>query len=231
MYIHSNQRAMNTNINYVVYDPEDGTGPIIVKTLGPPTYQKVELDPTEAYQPIHVSASIYANIMGVKPSVGVFCPPSRKVMVRIDECDLCQRRFPNYEEDIHQEYTNLDNHEGYFYCTECTEILYEGLKNTGTRDIWYLRDRPEWEVWVPRTRRDENGVRIYTGPFHYERWNISGWHAHDMLDANDGKVKPHVICAGNSFFKSVPIEMIKSANPEDNPDYCPNAAHFGIGGL
>jgi hypothetical protein len=215
------------DMDYVVYDPNDGSDPIIVKTLGPPTYRKVELDPTEAYQPMRVSASIYDTLMGVKPNleaktIGVFCAPSRKVMVRVDECDLCQRRFPDHENDIHFEYTDLENREGYFYCTECTEILYEGLKNTGTREIWYLRDRHEWEVWVPRTRRDENGVRIYTGPFHYEKWNICGWHAYDIEDANDGKVKPHLFCTGNSFVKSVPIDMIKSANPEDNQDYCPN---------
>lgn len=222
-------------MNYVVYDPNDGTDPIIVKTSGPPTYQKVELDPTEAYQPMRVSASIYADIMGEKPNLaakerGVFCPPSRKVMVRMDECDLCERRFSNHEDDIFCEYTDFENREGYFYCTECTEILYEGLKNTGTRDIWYLRDRPEWEVWIPRTRRDENGARMYTGPFHYEKWNITGWYAQDMEDATDGKVKPHITCAGNSFFKSVPIEIIKAINPENDPDYCPNVDHFDVGG-
>jgi hypothetical protein len=220
---------MNMDINYMLYDPQDGTEPIIVKTVGPPTYKKVELDPTEAYQPVHVSSSMYADIIGKnhdldtrEVGVGVFCPPSRKIMVRVDECDLCQRRFPNHEEDIHCEYTDRDNHQGYFYCTGCTDIFYEGLKNTGTRDIWYLRERPEWEVWIPRTRRDENGVRIYTGPIQFEKWSISGWFAHDMQDANDGKVKPHLTCEGNSFYKSVPIEMIKEANPEDNPDYCPN---------
>jgi hypothetical protein len=211
--------------NYVIYDPKDGTKPMIVKIMEPPTYKKVELDPTEAYESVSVSASVYADIMGMKPTGcegAVFCPPSRKVMVRIDECDLCQRRFPNYEQDIHCEYTDLENREGYFYCTECSDILYEGLKNTGTRDIWYLRDRHEWNVWIPRTRRDENGVRIYTGPFHFEKWNICGWHAHNMEDSMDGIVKPHLVCTGNSFFKSVPVQIIKEANPEDNPDYCPN---------
>ena len=45
------------------------------------------------------------------------------------------------DKDIHQEYTDMENHMGYFYCDECKDLLMEGLKNTGIRPIWYIRER------------------------------------------------------------------------------------------
>ena len=213
-------------MNYIVYDKLDGSDPEIVKTFGPPTYQRVELDPAEAYQQVSVSSTILSDLLPTKHSIyqtnydkfghGVFCSPVRKVMVRIDVCDFCERTFT---EKMHVENTDYENREGYFYCAECTPILYDGLKNSGTGDIWYLRERKQ--VWIPRTRRDENGQRIQTGPYTFEKWTIRGWYAYDKVGL-DGINKPHVTCDGEEYSKSVAIDIIKKANPEANPNYCPN---------
>lgn len=214
--------------NYVLHKNNEQDGYTIVKTFESPTFKRFELDPTEAYEKVTINNK--RNFPGLfdieKSEIPEFCGPMRKVMCRIDECDFCQIR--KTDKDIHQEYTDMENHMGYFYCDECKDLLMEGLKNTGIRPIWYIRERFQKQgdhrclVWVERTRRDEDGKRVNYGPRLFEKWQIMGWYAYMMNDKVDDLKKPHITCEGSGYFKSVSIDEINRLNPEDNTDYNPN---------
>jgi len=151
-------------------------------------------------------------------------PPWRKVMCSISTCDFCNRNVG--VDHINQEMTDIDNRMGYFYCEECEPRMIACLKYSGTSSIWYLRERNggyynNW-VWIPRTRRNENGKRITYGPFIYEKWQIKGWYAHQMSEENGWDLVPHVVCENNELSKSVPVSTILKCNPENDPQYNPN---------
>lgn len=214
--------------NYLLYKKSDELDYTIVKTLETPSFKRVELDPENAYDLITIdNKRNYPGLFNIEKSdKTVFFPPIRKVMCRIDTCDFCEQQKP--VEDIHQEYTDLDNNMGYFYCNECRDTLMEGLKNTGVRPIWYIRERFEKDgyriskVWIERTRRDDNGKSVDYGPYIFEKWDIIGWYATMIHDKLNNVMKPHVVCEGNGYIKSVPVDKILILNPEDNPAYNPN---------
>ena len=149
-------------------------------------------------------------------------PPWRKVMCSITTCDFCNRNVG--VDNIKQEMTDLDNRMGYFYCNECEPRMLACLKYSGTSTIWYLRERGNnYWVWIPRTRRDENGKKINYGPFVYEKWQIKGWYAHQKAEENGWDLVPHVVCENKDMlFKSVPVSTILKCNPENDPEYNPN---------
>jgi hypothetical protein len=144
--------------------------------------------------------------------------PLRKVMCSISICDFCSRNVG--VDHIQQEMTDMDNRLGYFYCNECRPRMTACLKYSGTDAIWYLRNRDS--VWIPRTKRDENGKRIRHGPFVYEKWRIKGWHAHLMAEDEGWNLVPHVVCSNDELSKSVAVSTIAKCNPENNPEYNPN---------
>jgi len=144
--------------------------------------------------------------------------PLRKVMCSISICDFCSRNVG--VDHIHQEMTDMENRLGYFYCKECRPRMTACLKYSGTAAIWYLRNRDS--VWIPRTRRDENGKRIRHGPFVFEKWRIQGWHAHQLAEDEGWNLVPHVVCSNDELSKSVPVSAIAKYNPENDPKYNPN---------
>ena len=215
------------NINYVLYKKSENDVYSIAKICESPTYKKVDLDLTNAYEKIIIeNKQNFPELFDItKPDKPEFSSPYRKVMCRIDECDFCGVRKTS--EEIHQEYTDLANHMGYFYCDQCKDLMIQGLKDTGVQSIWYLRERhrrlkSRCLVWIERTRRNEQGHRINYGTITFEKWEIMGWYATMIEDKIDNIIKPHVICEGNGFYKAVPVEMILRLNPEDNTDYDPN---------
>ncbi len=214
-------------VNYVLCKKNEEEGYTIAKIYESPTYKKIDLDPMEAYDKIIIqNIHNFPELFDIKkPEKPEFCGPFRKVMCRIDECDFCGVR--KTFEEIHQEYTDLANHMGYFYCDECKELMIEGLKDTGVRSIWYIRERHHKQksrcmVWIERTRRNEQGQRINYGPIAFEKWEIMGWHATMLEDKSDSVIKPHIICEGSGFYKAVPVEIILKLNPEDDIEYDPN---------
>ena len=217
-----------SQFNYVLAKNSNNDEYNIDKIFEPPTYRKIELDLNEAYENIKIQnkndfPELFNNSTTDKLE---FISPIRKVMCRIDECDFCNKRKTDNE--IHQEYTNMNCNLGYFYCDDCKDFMIEGLKNTGVRPIWYIRERFEKDnysrcyVWIERTRRNHEGIRIDEGPFTFEKWEIIGWYAHMMIDKSDNIEKPHVICEGKGYTKSVSIEQILRLNPEEDPHYNPN---------
>ena len=209
--------------NYISVD-RDGQH-YIARTFEEPTYKKIELDPSQeyitAFIPEGMKKSDYPGIFD-NCEVEEYPTPFRKVMCQIGVCDFCNRNLG--DDLIHQEYTDLNNHMGYFYCDDCKEQFYECLKRSGTRAIWHLRKRNNggYNIWTPRTRRDENGKRIHTGQYIYEKWRIYGWYANTIEDKDDGIMKPHVVCENDSLSKTIPVETIFRINPENDPDYNPN---------
>jgi len=212
--------------NYVVIN-RDGTD-FVGRVLEEPTYKKIDLDPTEAYMQAHIPEGISTdNYPGLfdnsKKKDTEYPTPFRKVMCRINVCDFCDKTVES--DNIHQEYTDISNHMGYFYCSDCKDHFTECLQRTGTRNIWYLRTREEdiykYDIWVPRTRRDENGNKIKHGSYTFEKWRICGWYAYDLEDEN-GIIKPHITCENPMLTKSVPIDFILELNPENDPNYNPN---------
>lgn len=200
----------------------------VVRVLGEPTYQKVDLKSNEAYLPFYLpegmKKSDYPGLFNISEENDDKYPtPFRKVMCHIGKCDFCNKIVGS--DKIRQEYTDLENHMGYFYCNECEEDFIECLKRTGTRSIWYLRNRKEignsYLIWVPRTRRDENRKRINYGPYTFEKWRICGWYAIDHEDEN-GVKKPHIVCENETLQKLIPVDFIFELNPENNIDYNPN---------
>jgi hypothetical protein len=219
---------MTTNslqFNYLAVINNDGQH-FVARVFEEPTYAKVELDPSQeyitAFIPEGMKKSDYPGIFDNCDEVDDYPTPFRKVMCPIGVCDFCQRKLGF--ELIHQEYTDHNNHMGYFYCNDCKEQFYECLKRSGTRAIWHLRERNDegYNIWVPRTRRDANGKRIYTGKFSYEKWRIYGWYAYTLEDKEDGVMKPHIICENESLSKKIPVENIFKLNPEHDLNYNPN---------
>ena len=216
----------NVPIDYIILKKDDKD--YIVRVIGEPSYQKVDLDPREAYTPAYLphgmKKSDYPGIFdNIETHDDKYPTPFRKVMCHIDKCDFCNKIVGS--DEISQEYTDLENHMGYFYCHECNENFIECLKRTGTRSIWYLRDRKDTEtrytIWVPRTRRDENGKRINYGHYIFEKWRICGWYAHDHEDEN-GITKPHIVCENETLNKLIPVDFILELNPENDTNYNPN---------
>lgn len=213
-------------INYVLINKDNKD--YVVRVLEPPNYKKVDLDPKEAYIPAYLPDNYnkkdYPGIFNEHEVLTKVClSPMRKVMCHIGKCDFCDRIVGS--ENLNQEYTDINNKLGYFYCKDCTDIFEESLKRTGVEKIWYLRKRQTIEdrycIWVPRTRRDENGNRIKYGPYKFEKWMIYGWYAYEHKDEND-ILKPHVICENEEFNKLVPIDFINELNPENDTEYNPN---------
>jgi hypothetical protein len=213
-----------TEFNYVLYIDKEGDYNI-VKTIEPPTFKYVDLDPTQAYDVVKIkNKSDYPGLF-LKDEKPKYFAPIRKVMCRIDTCDFCEQI--KSVDEIKQEYTDLDNRLGYFYCNECKDILIDCLKNSGVSPIWYIRERNEKKlfentVWIERSRRDENGNIVNFGPYIFEKWKINGWYAYLLNDKSENIMKPHITCEGNGYIKSVSIAKILELNPEDNPDYNPN---------
>ena len=210
--------------NYVVINKDNKD--YVVRVLETPTYKKIELDPTEAYTPAFIptgmNTSDYPGLFNIDNN-DKYITPLRKVMCHIGKCDFCDKIVGPAA--IHQEYTDLENHLGYFYCDKCEDVFTETLKRTGIRSIWYLRERRseehKYDIWVPRTRRDENGNRINNGPYIFEKWMIYGWYAYDHNDEN-GILKPHVVCDNGILNKLVPVDFILELNPENDLEYNPN---------
>ena len=211
-----------SEFNYVLYQNGEGGDYSIAKVIEPPTFKRVELDPTQAYDVVKISnQSDYPGLfLNEKKNKSKFMTPFRKVMCRIDTCDFCE--ITTTADNINQEYTDLDNHLGYFYCNECKDVLIECLKNSGVEPIWYIRERGEKKVWVERSRRDANGEIVNYGPFVFEKWKINGWYANMMNDKTDNVIKPHITCEGSGFIKAVPVDKIMRLNPKDNSEYNPN---------
>jgi hypothetical protein len=217
-----------SEFNYVVYQNGVGGDYRIAKVIESPTFKPFELDPTRAYDVIKIhNKSDYPGLFdNDKCENSKYLTPFRKVMCRIDTCDFCEKTTS--ADNIHQEYTDLDNHLGYFYCNDCKDDLIQCLKQSGVEPIWYIRERYEKKnvykcsVWVERSRRDDNGEIINYGPYTFEKWQIYGWYANMIIDKTDNVVKPHIICEGNGYIKTVPVEKILKLNPLDNPDYNPN---------
>lgn len=210
-----------TEFNYVLYKGKEGDLSI-AKILEPPTFNQVKLDPTQAYDVVKITNKVDYPGLFEKDTTKYF-GPLRKVMCRIDTCDLCEQ----VKSEINQEYTDRDNHLGYFYCNECKDVLIAILKNSGVEPIWYIRERNEKKlfdniVWIERSRRDENGNIVNYGPLVFEKWKINGWYAYLKNDRLDNIMKPHVTCEGNGFIKAIPVDKILKLNPIDNPDYNPN---------
>jgi hypothetical protein len=199
----------------------------IVRVLGEPSYKKIDLDPKEAYTPVYLPPGIKANdypeIFENSKKQSIYPTPIRKVMCHIGKCDFCQNIVGS--DAIRQEYTDIDNRLGYFYCNDCQIDFEDCMKISGTESIWYLRDRnnkeTRYNIWVPRTRRDENGKRIKSGPYTFEKWRICGWYANDYEDEN-GVLKPHVVCENETLNKLIPVDFILELNPDNEPDYNPN---------
>jgi hypothetical protein len=217
-----------SQFNYVLTKNSNNDEYKIAKVFESPTYTKIHLDLNEAYENIKIqNKNDFPELFNKTTTDKLeFISPIRKVMCRIDECDFCNKR--KTDDDIHQEYTDINSNLGYFYCDDCKDFLIEGLKNTGVRPIWYIRERFEKEhcrrcfVWIERTRRNHEGIRIDEGPFTFEKWEIIGWYAHMMIDKCDNIEKPHIVCEGKGYSKSVSIEQILRLNPKDDPDYNPN---------
>jgi len=180
---------MNANLefNYVVVN-RDGKD-FVVRVLEEPTYKKVDLDPAEAYIPVTIPNGMekrdYPGIFDNTATIEDEYPtPFRKVMCRINVCDFCNKTVGS--DGIEQEFTDIDDRMGYFYCTDCNDRFVECLQRTGTRSIWYLRERnmnePRYNIWVPRTRRDEMGKRVKNGLYTFEKWRICGWYAYNIQD-------------------------------------------------
>lgn len=211
--------------NYFVYEKKGELG--IGKVFESPTFKKIDLDPEQAYDVVKIDNK--ANYPGLFPKDNCderkFMAPLRKVMCRIDTCDFCEcMKTPD---EINQEFTNMDYRLGYFYCNECKDILMECLKNSGSEPVWYIREQIEKKqsdnsVWIERSRRDDSGKIVNHGPYVFEKWQITGWYAEMILDKTDNILKPHLICEGKGYSKSVPVEKILKLNPKDNPDYNPN---------
>jgi len=210
-----------TEFNYVLYKDKEGDLSI-AKILEPPTFTPVQLDPTQAYDVVKVTNKVdYPGLF--KKDDNKYFGPLRKVMCRIDTCDFCEQ----VKNEINQEYTDRDNHLGYFYCNECKDVLIDTLKKSGVEPIWYIRERNETKlfgdiVWIERSRRDENGNIVNVGPVTFEKWKINGWYAYLKNDKFDNGMKPHITCEGNGFIKAVSVDKILKLNPIDNPDYNPN---------
>jgi hypothetical protein len=216
--------------NYVVINRDNKD--YIVRVLEPITYKKIELDPSEAYTPAFIpngmNISNYPGLFNIDNIDNIdnndkFISPQRKVLCHIGKCDFCNKIVGS--NNIRQEYTDIDNHLGYFYCDTCEDVFTETLKRTGMRSIWYLRDRKtkedKYNIWVPRTRRDQNGNKINYGPYIFEKWMIYGWYAYDYNDDN-GISKPHVVCDNGILNKLVPVDVIQEINPENDIEYNPN---------
>lgn len=211
--------------NYVLTKNSDKDEYKIAKIYEPPTYKQIQLNPNEAYENIKIlNKSDFPELFNNTENDKLeFITPIRKVMCRIDECDFCNQRKTS--DEINQEYTDINYNLGYFYCDDCKDYMFEGLKNTGVRPIWYIRERFDKKrcyVWIERTRRNSEGIRIDEGAFTFEKWEIMGWYAHMMIDKCDNIEKPHIVCEGKGYSKSVSIEQILRLNPEDNLDYNPN---------
>jgi hypothetical protein len=217
-----------TEFNYVVYENKEDNSFHIGKVFEPTSYKKIELDPNEAYDVVKINnkADYPGLFSNEKNNKSTFMTPFRKVMCRIDTCDFCEKTTT--ADNINQEYTDIDNHLGYFYCNDCQPVLMDCLKNSGVDSIWYIRERHQKKdlykcnVWVERSRRDANGEIVNYGPFVFEKWKINGWYAYMMNDKTENVIKPHITCEGNGFIKAVSVDKILKLNPRDNPDYNPN---------
>ena len=217
----------NLNFNYMVFNNDDENQ--IIRVFEKPTYRKIDLNKDEAYETISIPDGMlpkhYPGLFKTQEKEEYYPSPFRKVMCSICICDLCNKNVGS--DNIKQEYTDIYNRMGYFYCNDCNEYLFEILKKSGMEDIWYLRERNQdsnnrYNIWIPRTRRDENNKRINSGPFTFEKWRIVGWYA-TMLDDNKDKIKkPYVLCENADTNKLIPVDILKRANPENDPNYIPD---------
>lgn len=211
-----------TEFNYVLYENKEDNSFHIGKVLESPTYKKIELDPKEAYDVVKIdNIADYPGLLN-RDNSKQLCP-IRKVMCRIDTCDFCEKI--KTVQEINQEFTDLYNRLGYFYCNDCHSNFINSLKSSGVEPIWYIRERSpnkNYSVWVQRSRRDKDGKIVNYGPYVFEKWYITGWFAYMMIDKTDNVMKPHVTCEGNNYMKSIPVDKIKRLNPEHDPDYNPN---------
>jgi hypothetical protein len=211
-----------TEFNYVVYENKEDNSFHIGKVMEPSTYKKVELDQNQAYDVVKINNKADYPGLFDKDKSSNLCP-MRKVMCRIDTCDFCEKI--KTVEEIKQEYTDIYNKLGYFYCDDCESVLMNCLKSSGLEPIWYIRERnskKNCSVWIERSRRDSDGKIVNYGPYVFERWYITGWYAYMMNDKTDNVLKPHVTCEGNDYMKSISVDKILKLNPKENPDYNPN---------
>jgi hypothetical protein len=112
--------------------------------------------------------------------------PFHLVFVPKLKCYLCGD-FQETDEDIH--YEGVGQHTfGYRFCTECKPYFMKSMYKAIAPILQFRRNYEEWMnsndsttprtfIWVARTRRDENGIRIVHGntPYKYTKWNVLCW--------------------------------------------------------
>ena len=175
--------------------------------------------------------------------------PMRLVMIEMLRCYLCgdlQCASGDSNSDSNDAIYNESAGEhmyGYRMCVEC-KIYFRRALFKQLAPIWRFRLRHEIAranknyvripVWVARTRYDDNGVRVRTGPMphKYSKWAIIRWVTTKYNDKYRAKRDPAYSSDACVMIESLVEPLIKLASVSDlfiinygsiaDPEYDPN---------